>query len=208
MINRAIIFIFLASLTGCDQVTSLFEGENILVVSVSNEKHIPETRKILLSRFEDYSPSFLSSISTEVDSNKIIFSFKRGSPSKEIIEILTSTQGNLTARSPEGIWFTEKDIVEIIVKKDKYERNTLVFTLTNDGGARVKQLSKKAVNNKSVIDTYLDDEVLASANVLEPLVRKFQLSFNDVNAYRLGSMACTLRHGALPEKVSIIKSSF
>lgn len=187
-----------ALLTGCDRAPDL-----VLTLAVDSRDTavVESARQILLSRFNEFRPSFLSSITSKIDGSGITFTFYGGAPSDDTIKYLYRTRGKVRAVLSDSttILFTDRDIEEarLIYSDSRFD---IALRLSQEAGERVLRLTTKNIGKSARIT--LDNAVLLDARIQDALRDSFQLTAPHQDDEQNRALVVVLRSGALPAQVS------
>lgn len=198
-----IIFSILLLSAGCDELAHLSDPPKQLVVQVGKSSNVRDIERILKMRFAEYPAAVFSSVKSKTVQDRIIFTFEKGAPVREIVDFFVSHKGRLVGRTEKGdIWFSDKDIVSASVKYAE-NSNFLTFTLLEVAAQRIGQLSEHNIGKVLIVD--FDGERLVTAKVMAKLGKRFQVDVNK-DAKELLLIAAILRSEVLPEKVTVLKN--
>ncbi len=204
--------ILITILAGCDRLS---EPDRELVISVTDEKDAATVETVLNKRFGDYSQDLFASISSDVSSNQVTFTFRhgatltfeRGAPDNEVAEYLVTTPGVVVIKVGEDTMFSNADIIDVVVKRDESRgaKSMLLIELTHEAGQRNMEATRDARKKEIFAELSLDNKVLSSARVMETTGAKFQMGVG-MPWIELAPLGRIMKNGALPDNVKIIKN--
>jgi hypothetical protein len=194
----AIGLVFAVLVMGCARQPDVLLN---LRVSSADRAVVEEVRRILMFRFGEFRPSFLSSIEATIDGPTLSFRFKGGAPASSIVTYLYKTPGRLrtTLVGNPGVLFTDQDIEQAALAYEN-ERHVVRLRLTPAAGNRVLALTTRNVGNTARLT--LDGRLLLEAVITGALRDSFQITSPEQDTEKAMALVVVLQSGALPAVVS------
>ena len=192
-------------LGGCEQFAALQAPPKQLTLSALNPADAEITEKVLLTRFGQFRPYVVSSISSKREGQRVTFVFERGSPGDDVLGYLVTTRGRFVASSSDGqVWVTGKDVVDALVSSGSDGENFLMIAFTDAAATRLKGLSSQ--RKGQILTVMLDDDALAMHRVAETLGHRISIPVRK-DLRELELVATIVRSGELPVGVTVMEKT-
>jgi hypothetical protein len=187
----------LLGLSGCEFITHQQHPDAIYTLQGTTDQ---QDINILVQRLQDYRPNLLANIEYLPKYRSIVF--RHMIPDPELLQFFAATPGKLSMReeNQHHSWITNQHIKT--TNSSSEHGNLILDIMMTDEGAEIMRLQSQNNLGKNIV-LIIDQQVVYTAVLREPLNDGISLYRLTNNAQQLRRMSTLLRYGNLSKPISL-----